>query len=252
MARRALRSLLAATIVGAAWLSGCGQMPSPLGVGEFKWDVTPGDVVTIQRGGAGSFTIRLNSKVNINSNVEFSLAGTLPASGTQTFNPQNLGSTGRDSTLTFQTTPQTPEGSYTIQIMATEVGVGTFSEARRVDVVSGTGPDFTLEVEPAELTLTRIGELSSTIVYRLYPRNGFTGTVDMTVEGLTAPPAPLVLVGPLTPAQIVLGQSQGGTFVLGVAERPSYPPTVMLTLRAASGSIVHTRQILVRLTFGGQ
>ena len=227
------------------WQAGCGGPTTP-GSSSFTWSVSP-SVLTVQKGSAGTFTIRLDSKVNINSDVAFSLSGNTPPNSTTTFSPQRLPSTGRDATLTFQTSSQTPEGAYSFTVTATEVGLGAHDMLRRVDVVSGEGPDFTLEVDPPEATLSQTS--APTITFFVRPRNGFLGTVDITVEGITAPPAPLVLSQPPLPPQIVITNAAGagGTFVVRLADRPSYPPTVSLTVRAVSGSIVHTRELAITI-----
>ena len=225
----------------------CGTEPTQLGVGTFEWTVTP-DALTIQRGAAGSFAIRLNSKVNINANVQLGFSGNIPPNSTPTLNPASLGSTGRDATLRFQTTSDTLEGAYTIEIVATEVGAGTTSLSRRVDVVSGTGPDFTLEVNPLTITLTDRSP-GPTITYYVRPRNGFQGTVAISIEGASAPGgAPLLVHGPSLPQLVFTGSGgQGGTFVPQVAERPTLPPSVTLTVRAVSGGIVHTMPLTVNI-----
>jgi hypothetical protein len=252
MRSRRVTCLFPALLCGVVHAS-CGQSPSQLGVGVFLWNVTP-ERLTLQPGSSGSFAIRLDSKVNINSNVTLAFSGTLPENSTPTLNPTSLGSTGRDATLTLQTTAQTPEGAYTLRFTATEAGVSTYAIDRLVEIVTGTGPDFTLEAEPAETTLTRAGSSSQTMTFYVRPRNGFSGTVDVTLEGVATPPAPVAVVIPVTPAQLVITGTggAGGTYVLGLPERPSYPPSVTLSLRAASGSIVHTRQIKVNITLGGQ
>jgi hypothetical protein len=218
--------------------------PSPLGVGTFGWQVTPSSELAVQRGATASFQIRLNSKVNINAEVGFSVSGTLPQNITVTFSPARLPSTGRDATLTIQTTSQTPEGAYSFNIIATEDGQTPVMEARRLDVVSGTGPDFTVEVNPAETVISRFP--SPTISYYVRPRNGFQGTVNISVESAELPPPVLLVQAPDRP-QLVYGAGsggQGGTFVVSLAERASYPATATVTVRATSGSIVHTRDIV--------
>ena len=225
----------------------CGTEPSPIGVGAFEWTVTP-EVLTIQRGAAGSFAIRLNSKVNINANVQLSLTGNIPQNSTPTLNPAALGSTGRDATLRIQTTPDTPEGAYTVNIVATEIGADTHMIAVRVDVVSGTGPDFTLEVDPTTITLDSRSP-GPTVTYFVRPRNGFLGTVDISIDGVSVPGGALLLVQGPTPPQLVFTNSsgRGGTFVLQLAELPAFPPSVTLTVRAVSGAIVHTLPLTVNI-----
>ena len=242
--RRAIGLLL---LLFACAHASCGTEPTPLGVGTFEWTVTP-DVLTIQRGAAGSFAIRLNSKVNINADVQLSLSGNIPPNSAPTFNPASFGSTGRDATLRFQTTSDTLEGAYTINIAANEIGAGTTSLSRRVDVVSGTGPDFTLEVDPPAITLTDRTP-GPTLTYFVRPRNGFLGTVDISIDGAVAPGGALLLVsGPSLPQMVFTSPAgRGGTFVLQLADRPTFPPSVTLTVRAVSGAIVHTMPLTVNI-----
>lgn len=231
-------------LVGATWwLAGCPGNPDAPGTSEFVWGIIPA-TLTVQQGAAGTFAIRLDSKVNINSNVSLSLSGAVPPNSTPTFNPVNLGSTGRDSTLTIQTTPQTPGGSYTLRVTASEIGESTHDIVVRVDVVGPTqAPDFLLEVIPTEITLTDPRVAGPTVQFIVRPINGFTGVVDISVDGLTVLPAPLIIAVPITPTQLTFASGdggKGGTFVPALAQRDSYPATWVLTVRAASGSIVHT------------
>jgi hypothetical protein len=232
------------------WLAGCEQaLPAP-GQSTFNWTVTPSlEGLKIQKGFAGTFAIRLISKANINSDVSLSVSGSLPPSSTATFTPQQLGSTGRDAVFTIQTTPQTPAASYPLTITATEIGYGSHDIPVRVDVLATTeAPDFLLEVDPAEFTLRRGS--GPTIQFIVRPVNGFIGTVNVSLEGINAPPAPVLIVSPVNPPQLSFSSGdggKGGTFVLGLADRPSYPSTWLLSLEAVSGSISHSRTLTITI-----
>lgn len=213
MTSRRLRWVLAipVSILGAG--PACGPSPVQLGVGTFVWNVTPGDLA-VQQGSTATFHVRLDSKVNINAGVTLSLSGAIPPNSAATLNPTRLPSTTRDATVTFSPTSQTPEGSYTFTITATEDGQPPAQLACRLDVVSSTtAPDFTLEVDPAELVL---GGTVPTIVFYVRPRNGFAGTVNVSVEIASAPPPPVVVVQPPTPSVLnfTMSGGQGGTFVI--------------------------------------
>ena len=89
-------------------------------------------------------------------------------------------------------------------------------------------------------------------MYYIRPRNNFAGTVNVFVDGIEIPPAPLFLAVPISLPQLTFAAGDGGsggTFVPGVAERPSYPANWTLTVRAVSGSIVHTMPVVFALRF---
>lgn len=92
MRSRRATYLLLVLFCAAVHASCAGMAPTPLGVGTFEWTVTP-NALTLQPGSSGSFKIRLDSKVNINSNVTLALSGTVPANSTPTLSPTNLGRT---------------------------------------------------------------------------------------------------------------------------------------------------------------
>jgi hypothetical protein len=219
------------------------------------WNATP-TVLSLRQGASGSIAIRLDSKVNINSNVDLGVSGTIP-NGTVTLTPQHLGSTGRDAGLAVQTTAQTPVGSYHLQVTATEVGYGAISMDVRVDVTGEApdAPDFLLEVTPTEFTFTIPGQAGPTISYIIRPQNNFAGTVSISVDGFETPPAPLFLAIPISLPQLTFQAGEGGkggTFVPGLAERSSYPPTWTLTVRAVNGPIVHTMPVVFTFRFAAQ
>jgi hypothetical protein len=249
--QRAAWQLLA--LAAGAWLAGCGVNPAQPGQSQFDWVINPA-VLIVTQGGTGSVAIRLNSKVNINSDVDFSVSGSVP-NGTVTLAPQRLGSTGRDAGIAVQTSSQTPVGSYTLHVTANEVGYGTHTLDVRVDVVAASpdAPDFLLEVTPTEFTFTDRRQSGPTITYFVRPRNNFAGTVTITIDGIEIPPAPLVLGILPTPSQITFAAGdggRGGSFVPVVAERPSYPATWILTVRATSGAITHSLPVNFALRFG--
>jgi len=204
----------------------------------------------VQPGGAGTFRIRLDSKVNINSDVSFTLSGSQPSNSTWTFVPQRMASTARDAELVVQTTSQTPVGSYPLTIVADEIGYGSDNESIRLDVVGpGDAADFALELDPADITLAPNAS-GPTVTFRVRALNGFAGTVNIFIDGIEAPPAPVVIASPLTPSQLTFASGEtgkGGAFVPALAQRSSYPPTWTLTVRAVSGTLSHTRTLNIRI-----
>jgi hypothetical protein len=246
--------LIVALTVAGAWAAGCQgspveQLPGP-GDSQFIWNVTP-STLRVRQGAAGTFAIRLDEKVNINSEVLLGVLGTLPPNSTAALVPEKMPATSRDASLTFRTTSQTQLGSYPLTITATEIGYPTtYVQPIQLEVVAGDdAPDFLLQVDPTAITLEprRSGP---TVTFRITPINGFGGTVDIAVDGLAVPPAPVVIAVPVTPSQITFAagdQGQGGTFVPELAQLASYPPTWTLTVRAVSGMIVHTMTINITI-----
>jgi hypothetical protein len=255
-ARRAA-SLIVAVTVSAASLASCAQSPvapgddpARPGASSFVWTVIPSTAgLNVQPGATGTFTIHLDSKENINSEVSFSLSGSVPANSTWTFAPQRLASTARDAELTVQTTSQTPFGSYLLTITASEIGYGTHDTFIRLDVVrAGTTPRFQLEINPGDITLTK--GATATVAYSVIPLNGFAGTVDISVSGIEVPPAPVTVVTPPTPNRFIFASgdpNRSGIFVVGLAERPSYPTTWNLTVTATSGANSQNFGLLIRI-----
>ena len=249
--------LMVAITVSAAWIASCEQSPvrpgeSSVRPGEsgFVWTVIPNTAgLSLQPGARGTFSIRLDSKENINSDVSFSLSGPVPANSTWTFTPQKLTSTARDAELTVQTTPQTPIGSYLLTITATEIGYGTHEAPIQFSVVrGGPEPRLQFELSPGNVTLTN--GRTVTVGYSVIPLNGFTGTVDVSVQGIEVPPAPVMIVTPPTPNRFIFasGDPNGnGIFVLGLAPRSSYPETWNLSVRAASGTFSQSVSLMITI-----
>jgi hypothetical protein len=249
MAGRRAAWLMVAGVVAGVSVAACTETPTQPGAGGFSWTVTPDLApLTLQQGATGTFTIRINSKVNINSGVSFGLLGSLPPNSTWTFAPQQLASTAQDATLTVQTTSQTPVAAYPLIIEATEIGYLAFQKSIRLDVVGPSGvPDFLLELDPADMTL---GSSPPTVSFRVIPINGFAGTVDIFIDGVDVPPAPVVIASGPNPPRLTFASgdpARGGTFVAALAQRPSYPPTWSLVVRAVSGPLVHTRTLNITI-----
>jgi hypothetical protein len=224
-------------------LAGC----TGSGGNSFDWTLTPRER-RIAPGAEATFDIKLKSKENINSTVRFS-ATNAPTNATATFDVHTLPSTGDVNTLRVQTAANTPLGTWEVNVTAEEIGHSTHTKQARVIVETSSGqPDFSLEVEPDEDTLTGSSS-TKTFTFYVRPLNGFQGTVDIAVTGV-ADPLYLTGAGP-TPAHLTYQTGdggKGGTFVLYSATEISADPTITVT--ATSGSLSHSRQILLHLRPG--
>jgi hypothetical protein len=237
------RSVLAALALVAIVLvagGGCDGSAS-----TFQYQVTPPDR-TVALGGSAVYSLRVQSKTNINSEVMWRVTG-LPSGATSDFSPQTLPSTATTATLTIQTTTATPVGTYTIHIFVMEAGQTEIENTRQLTVASsGSAPDFTLEVDPAEASLSLEGGRTFTFFVR--PLNDFSGDVAITVTGLSDD---LMIVSGPNPTTVGVNKDghsgAGGTFVLRVVPVPPIATPVTITVTATSGAISHSRTIPITI-----
>jgi hypothetical protein len=211
---------------------------------SFDWSVTP-DRRTVAPGDATTFSIKIDSKENINSEVELSY-GHLPPSATASFSQRKLPSTARTSTLTVTTSDQTPIGTYHITVAAKEVGHSDHGTQNVLFVSdAGTDPDFSLELDPLDYTFTSFEATSTTFTYFVRPLNGFAGDVGVALSDLGPNLYPIQDV---TPPSVTVGGGggAGGTFVLyAYADGPPSQPYVDITVTATSGTLSHSGKIRI-------
>jgi hypothetical protein len=233
-----VRSLLA---IAAALVAGCATAPGD----AFDWKLTP-DRATTTAGGMVGFRIDIESKTNINSDVE--LEGEDIPSELILSMPAKIASTVETVEGTIYVAPGTAEGTYAVNIKLREVG-GSWSVPQTVlvFVTNAEGqPDFSLEVEPTTATLS--AEFAPTLTFYVRPLNGFLGTVSLALTGLTDD---LRLSQDLTPSTIeITSGGKGGTFVVGYAPTPPVMSPVVLTVTATAGSLSHSRTITLTLQNG--
>jgi hypothetical protein len=98
--------------------------------------------------------------------------------------PTRMGSTQETADGTIYASPAVDVGTYEVEVQAREVG-GVFSlRSIRVVVTGGGGSaDFSVEVDPQTTTI-QAGS-AHTFGYQVSPLNGFSGTVAVTLTGLT-------------------------------------------------------------------
>jgi hypothetical protein len=209
----------------------------------FVWSLTPTEAETAI-GQLVSFQIRIDTKSNINNDVELE-PGAVPDGFTVSL-PTGMTSTQQTADGTVYASPAVEEGTYEVEIRAREAG-GEFT-ARQIRVTvtnAGGSADFSVEVDPQTFTMEI--ELGKTFTYYVRPLNGFTGTVAVTITGLTDD---LVFGQVLTPSTLDFppgSGGKGGTFVLRYLPQPPVASPVQLVVTAQSGTIVHTRTITLTL-----
>jgi hypothetical protein len=211
------------------------------GATGLTWTIDPQEQ-TVAPGAEAVFTLTIQTKTDINSEIAFAMES-LPPGWTATFDPPTLPDTGTTSTLRVQPAAGAEEGVYHFNVVTQEVGVTGFSIQARVTIVEDDGsPDFTLEVTPIEHDFGTTASQSPTITYYIRPRNGFVGTVSISVSGVVSP---IVITQEPIPPQIVIdGGGQGGTFVVRREQLTSFEIPVVVT--ATSGQLSHQRTVTVR------
>ncbi len=233
---RALRGLylLFGLVAGALLCGACGT-------GDvFRWDYFP-SLQTITRGGTASYQIRIESKVNIESQVDLAVTG-LPAGFTLSGLPVRLPSGESDAAFSVNVPADTEVGEYQFRIVATELGHDEHSFTTRLIVVAGDEPDFSVRTDKEAFTWT--SESSINFLVTVMPLNGFRGTVDFS---LGAVPTGLTLDVPLTPTSLEFTDdlAQSTFFRIGWNGPASRQATIdgEVVVTATSGSLSHSRAI---------
>ena len=189
--------------------------------GDFTVSATPTSR-TIAAGASTTYSVTVASVNGFNGTVGLSATG-LPSGASGSFSPATVAGSGT-STLTIVTNATLRAGTYPLVITGTS---GSVSHSINVTLV--VNGDFTVTVNPPAATIN-VG--SDTNYSVQITSNGFSGTVAFTVSGL-----PKFASAKFTPTTIM----NGGTTVLTInTNRKVARGTYQLTIRASSGSLVHT------------
>jgi len=178
---------------------------------------------TTTAGGSANYNVNLTTtNGNFNSNVVLSVSG-LPMSSTASFTPPNLPGSG-SSTLTVNTSTNTPGGTYLLTI------IGTGGGLTRSTQVTMNVAGFLLSASPPSQNVPTNG--STTFNLGLAYTNGYNGTVNFSVNGLPAGAG-----SNFNPASV----SAPGNSTLTVTTSPGTPLGIYpLTITATDGTLVQT------------
>jgi uncharacterized membrane protein len=124
-------------------------------------------------------------------------------------------------------------GTYNLTLQATS---GTITRTVPITVTVPPPPDFTIAVNPTNLTVAAGG--SDTLTLTVTPFNGFTGALNLTLTDSNGNPVTGFSVNPAS-VTVSGGSPQTFTLTLNVASGVS-SGNYVLALRAASGTITHT------------
>ena len=135
--------------------------------------------ITAAPGGTATQTVNLTRTGGFAGAVALTASG-LPTGVTAAFNPQSA--TGNSSTLTLTAAANAATGNATVTVKGTATGQTDKTTTFQLTVNAAPAGGFTLEMNPAALTV--IQGLSATSTVNITRTGGFAGSVSLTASGL--------------------------------------------------------------------
>lgn len=143
---------------------------------DFVINVSPPSI-TINKGEKATYSVGISPSGGFSSSVSLHVSG-LPAATSYEFNPAS-GIPPFPSSLTIQTSDETPTGTYELVISGTGGGK---SHSATVDLIVKEAPDFHIGVEPSSASILQ-GE-SASFTVEITGVGGFDEEVSLSVPGL--------------------------------------------------------------------
>ena len=135
--------------------------------------------VTAAPGGTATQTVNITRSGGFTGAVALTASG-LPTGVTAAFDPQSA--TGNSSTLTLTVAANATAGNATVTVKGTASGQTDKTTTFQLTVSAAPAGDFTLEMNPAAVTV--IQGLSATSTINIARTGGFAGPVSLTASGL--------------------------------------------------------------------
>jgi alpha-tubulin suppressor-like RCC1 family protein len=196
-----------------------------IGAPSFTIATSPGQG-TVTAGGSTTTQVALTPSGGYTGAAALAVSG-LPSGVTGSFSP-SLVSSGNPSTLTLQTSPGSPQGTFPVTVTATDNAVRTATFQLTISAPSEGAPGFTLALGNGEFPPVGPGSTLTTTV-SLSPVNGFTGTVTLGATGL-----PAGVTASFSPRRISPGGQATLTLTIDSPAPGSYAVTITGT--AANGT----------------
>ena len=191
---------------------------------------------TVAPGGSTTYSVAVNAVNGFTGSVTFAASG-LPTGTTASFNPSSVNGSG-SSTMTVNTTSQTPTGTYPITITAIS---GALQHTTQVSlVVFSTDPDFSVSASPPSQNVAPGNSANYSVAVNAV--NGFTGSVTFAASGL-----PAGATASFNPSSVNgSGSSTMTVNTTSLTPTGTYP----ITITATSGTLQHTTQVslIVRIS----
>jgi hypothetical protein len=206
---------------------------------DFTGRISPSSAAVVP-GGRASYTASVIPLNGFTGNVVVSVSG-LPTGAAAQVTPGTVRGGSGSASILITTTSSTPLGSYTLTLTGT-CGTLVHSTSSIQLNVNATPGDFGATINPTTNTITAGGFASYGI--NVYPVNGFTGNVALSVSGV-----PSGATAAFNPNNIVSGGTGSVTLVITTTSGVT-PGTYALSVTGISGSISHTAGITLIINPG--
>ncbi len=218
------------------------------GTPNFTIGVTPASQ-TVTAGGSAAYTVTLAASNGFSGAVNLTASG-VPTGVTAGFSVSQV-TLPATATLTLTAGSSVAPGSYVVTVTGAS-GALTHSAAAGFVVQAAPTPDFSLTSSAATLAVAAGSQVNGTIT--LTPKNGFAGTVGLSIGGLptgvTATLAPPSLAGAGNSSLTITatGQTPSGSYellVTGISGnlQHSLPLTLNVSPASGGGGCVVTWQV---------
>jgi hypothetical protein len=190
---------------------------------------------TVTPGASVNYTINSVPVSGFAGNVTLANTVTgLPAGATATFNTTSVTTPG-SSTLTITTSPSTPLGTYSLVVTGTST-----PDTRNATLTLVVSPpaDFTIQGSPASAAVIAPGSTSFTVTTGA--QNGFSGSVNLAINGLPTGASATFSANPIAGA--------GNSLVTVSVPASTTPGNYLLTVNGTSGSLIHSTQVNLTVT----
>lgn len=194
---------------------------------------------TVNPGQSASTTLTITPQNGFSGTVNLSLQS--PPEGVS-LSPSSLDVTGsgaQNFTLEIQTTGATPVQTHNLTLQASQ---GNFSASAsfELSVTAAPQPNFQIALNPTSGTVVQSNSVTATLT--LTPQNGFSGTVNLSLQ---SPPAGVTV----SPASISVSGAAALDFTLTFNTTSSTPTgSSLLTLVATQGSLSKTASFDLNVT----
>lgn len=210
----------------------------PGAVPDFTIALNPGTVSGLAGGSTNPTAVSVSGLNGFAGNVIVSVSGLPPGATTSPAQPLALAA-GSSQAVTISIPGNTAAGNIALTVTGTS-GQLAHSAALVLSVGPTSGPDFSIAVNPATVTVSP-GGASNPANISIQGSNGFSGNVSVSVSGLPAG----ATTAPAQPLSIAAGAAQALTI--------SVPASTMtgsysLTLTGTSGQLVHTAALVLNVS----
>ncbi|MGO9588892.1 MAG: beta strand repeat-containing protein [Candidatus Acidiferrales bacterium] len=205
---------------------------------DFTGKIAPTTAAVVP-GARASYTASVIPLNGFTGNVTVSVSG-LPSGATAQVTPSVVMHGSGSASLLINTTASTPLGSYVLTVTGT---CGTLVHSTSIQLnVNATPGDFGATINPTSDTIAVGGFASYSI--NLFPINGFTGNVALSVTGVPAGAS-----AGFNPGNVIAGGSGSATLTVTTTSSVT-PGTYTLYVTGTSGSITHTAGITLIISAG--